>query len=58
MTEFERIIETATELAYEEDANQVVGKIQGEWAIAHNEDFGRRSEMSGEVFEVNSSGII
>lgn len=53
-----KAIELAMELAYEEDANQIIGKIDEEWAIAHIEDDGRISQMKGETFEVNSDGLI
>ena len=53
------IIKQASELAYEEDANQVVGKIyaSGEWAIANTEDAGRIAAMDGRTtFKVTSQG--
>lgn len=53
-------IKKAAELAYEEDADQVVGFIQGEgWAIAHTEDLGRQAQMERDTwFYVGSSGVI
>ena len=53
------IIKQASELAYEEDANQIVGKIytSGEWAIANHEDAGRIAEMNNRTtFKVTSQG--
>jgi hypothetical protein len=54
----ERIIEKAAELAYEEDAYMIIGRIQGEWRISHNEDMGRISSMKAPIFAVDSSGLI
>ncbi len=39
-------IELAANIAYDEDADQIIGRINGEWAIAHTEDLGRQAEMS------------
>jgi hypothetical protein len=50
-------IEHAANIAYDEDADQVVGRINGEWCIAHNEDLGRQSEMSEPKFLVHSDGV-
>lgn len=51
-------IRRATELAYDEDADQIVGKIDGEWAIAHNEDVARIANMDAKTtFRVRSYGI-
>ena len=55
---FENVIRAAAELAYEENANQVVGKIDGVWRIAHNEDMDTQAEMCGKIFDVDSSGIV
>ena len=50
-------IKQAAELAYETDADQVVGKIGEEWAIADAEDAGRIAEMNGKTtFRVTSEG--
>lgn len=50
-------IQRASELAYDEDACQVVGKIAGEWVIAHYEDDGRVAQMdSRTTFVVTSRG--
>ncbi len=48
----------AAELAYEEDANHIVGGIDGQWAIAHKEDDGRIAQMAGYTFEIDSAGIL
>jgi hypothetical protein len=50
-------IEHAANLAYEEDADQIVGRIQGKWQIAHNEDLGRQAEMKEPKFLVHSDGV-
>ncbi len=57
MTNFETIIKLASETAYEEDAYQIIGKIDGCWEYAHIEDEGRISNMEGETFKVGASGI-
>jgi hypothetical protein len=50
-------ITAAAELAYEEDAIMVIGKVQGKYAIAHNEDVGRIAEMT-DTEEVDATGVI
>lgn len=42
-------IRRASELAYEEDAGQVVGKTNGQWEIANEGDWGRLICMSPSV---------
>ena len=50
-------IRQATELSYDEDANQIVGKIDEDWAIAHTEDMGRIASMDDRTtFRVESWG--
>lgn len=50
-------IEHASGLAFEEDADQIVGRIRGEWQIAHNEDMGRQAQMIEPKFIVHSDGV-
>lgn len=50
-------IEMASGLAFEEDENQIVGMIQGEWAVAGIEHEGRVAEMSEPKFIVTSGGV-
>jgi hypothetical protein len=50
-------IEQASVFAYEEDADQIVGRIDGKWQIAHNEDLGRQAEMKEPKFIVHSDGV-
>ena len=52
------VIELAAGLAYDEDELQVVGRIQGEWAVAGWEDAGRIAEMCGPTFRVNFAGVL
>lgn len=55
------IIRAASEQAWDDDANQVIGKgNDGKWAYAHIEDAGRcfEFEQNGETWEVNSSGLL
>lgn len=54
---FHDAISAATELAYEEDADQIVGRIDGKWAISHIEDEGRKAQMVEPLFVVHSTGI-
>lgn len=57
MNALQATVARASELAYEEDADQIVGRIQGEWAIAHCEDEGRVRQMSRPQFVVRSMGL-
>jgi hypothetical protein len=51
-------ISESSTLAYEEDENQVIGKIPGEgWAIANSEDVGRQARMVQPTFTVTSNGL-
>ena len=51
-------IRRATELAYDENADQIIGKIDGEWAIANNEDVARIANMDAKTtFRVCGYGI-
>lgn len=47
----------AAELAYDDDVNCIVGKIDGKWSIAHKEDDGRIAQMSGYTYEADSAGL-
>jgi hypothetical protein len=47
----------AAELAYEEDADQIVGRIQGEWTIADRGDIARISQMARPTFIASSDGL-
>lgn len=50
-------ISTAAQLAYDEDREQIVGRIQGEWAFADAEDAGRLATMDPRTtFSVSSDG--
>lgn len=50
-------IEHAANLAYEEDADQIVGRINGNWCISHHEDLGFQAEMSEPKFLVHADGV-
>ena len=53
-----KVILEASRLAYEEDADMVVGRIQGEWCVAHWEDEGRQASMDREPrYIVHSWGL-
>ncbi len=54
----DRIIKAAAQAAYDEDAIQIIGRIQGEWAFAHIENVGRQAEMVGGTWEVASDGLV
>lgn len=56
-TALEMTITRAAELAYEEDANQVIGRIGGRWEIASCEDWGRINQMVRPLFRVSSDGL-
>ena len=50
-------ISTAAQLAYDEDREQIVGRIQGEWAFADTGDAGRLATMDPRTtFTVSSDG--
>jgi hypothetical protein len=57
MTTLQATVTRAAELAYAEDADQIVGRIEGEWAIADAEDTGRISQMIRPTFLVHSWGL-
>lgn len=44
-------------MAREEDARMVVGRISGDWCIAHWEDLGRQAEMTEPRFTVHGWGV-
>lgn len=50
-------IQHASGLSMEEAALQVVGRIQGEWSIAHIEDEGRIASMVEPKFIVGPEGV-
>ena len=51
-------VEAAIRLAYEEDAIQIVGKIDGEWRIAHYEDCAVQSQMRGTKFQLDATTFV
>ena len=53
----EQAIQSAARSAYDEDAIHIIGRIDGKWAIAHEEDEGRIRQMSAPVFPVDASGV-
>jgi hypothetical protein len=57
MNTLKSTVSRAAELAYEQDADQIIGRIQGEWAIADREDIGRISQMARPTFIVRSDGL-
>jgi hypothetical protein len=57
MNALKSTVSRAAELAYEQDADQIIGRIQGEWAIADREDIGRISQMARPTFIVRSDGL-
>lgn len=52
------IIDAAANAAYEEDAEMVVGRIDGTWQYCHNEEMGRQAQMIQPMYLVGSSGIL
>jgi len=50
-------IETASEMSYNEDAEMIIGQIDGSWQVAHGEDMGRQANMEEPMFRVTSSGV-
>ena len=51
-------IEHASNMAYEEDADMMVGQIGiDNWQVAHIEDIGRQAEMKEPIFLVHSDGV-
>lgn len=57
MTALKATIKRATEIAYEEDAWQVVGRVDGRWVIAHADDLGRQAQMVEPRFGVDAEGV-
>lgn len=57
MNTLQATIERAAELAYRENANQIVGRIDGVWEIAHTEDVGRQALMQRPLFTIGSEGL-
>ena len=57
MNALQATVTRAAELAYAEDADQIVGRIEGAWAIADPEDIGRVSRMIRPTFTVRSDGL-
>jgi hypothetical protein len=57
MNALQSTVTLAAELAYEQDADQIIGRIQGEWAIADREDIARISQMARPTFIVRSDGL-
>lgn len=50
-------IKKAANIAYVDNSDQIVGRINGSWCIAHNEDLSRQSEMSEPKFLVHADGV-
>ncbi|RPJ03947.1 MAG: hypothetical protein EHM37_17325 [Deltaproteobacteria bacterium] len=46
----------ATALAYQADADMIVGRIEDSWVIADREDIGRLTQMTRPMFIVHSWG--
>ena len=57
MKTLELTVKKASELAYEEDQDQIVGRIQGEWQVAGWEDIGRINQMQQPTFCVKADGL-
>jgi hypothetical protein len=57
MNALQSTVTRAAELAYEQDADQIIGRIQGEWAIADREDIARISQMARPTFIVRPDGL-
>ena len=57
MKTLELTVKKASELAYEEDQDQIVGRIDGAWNIAGAEDEGRIHQMQQPTFRVKSDGL-
>jgi hypothetical protein len=56
MNTLQATVTRATKMAYQEDADQIVGRIDSEWAIADREDIGRLTQMTRPMFIVHSWG--
>ena len=57
MTTLQSTVTLAAELAYEQDADQIIGRVQGEWAIADREDIACISQMARPTFIIRSDGL-
>lgn len=55
--DLEAEIVAASDAAYDDDAYMIVGKIDGLWRHANEEDRGRIASMSDPTYRVGSSGI-
>ena len=53
----QKAVKRASELAYTEDEDQVIGRISGAWCIAGLEDEGRIHQMQPPMFRVKSDGL-
>ena len=57
MNALQATVNRATKLAYQEDADMIVGRIEGTWVIADREDIGRLTQMIRPMFIVHSWGL-
>lgn len=53
----EAAVKRAAELAYQEDADHLIGRINGDWQIAHHEDLARQNAMTAPRLIVRSDGL-
>ena len=50
-------VKLASELAYSEDEDQIIGRINGNWCVASLEDEGRIHRMQSPTFRVKPDGL-
>jgi len=53
----EATVKRASELAYEQDSDMVVGRINSDWQVADSEDLGRADQMAWPKFTVRGDGL-
>lgn len=53
----ELAVEQAAKTAYRENTEMTVGRIQGVWSVAYNEDLKAQGDMEGPTFIVTANGI-
>jgi hypothetical protein len=47
----------ASKLSYEEEQDQIIERIDGEWSISEIDDLERITEITGPLFRVNGAGV-
>jgi hypothetical protein len=57
MNALQATVTRATKMAYQADADMIVGRIEHSWVIADREDIGRLTQMTRPMFIVHSWGL-